>query len=376
MSAALFHHPGIMKFSYGADHPFQIERIDDLLRVCHALELLPRGESPAVFPPASREEVERFHSPSYLDALAMAMELPPRELLPWGLGTSDNPVFWGLWDACLLTVGGSLAAARWVIEGLRSGEARRAFHPAGGLHHAHRQRASGFCYVNDVVLAIQELLAADLRVLYVDVDAHHGDGVQEAFYATDRVLTVSIHQDGRTLFPGTGFVHETGSGEGTGFSVNVPLWPGSGDPIYDLLIEEILEPARAGFRPDAIVTEIGVDSLAGDPLAQLEWSLRGLDRFLGWVVGTATPWIAVGGGGYKRWNVVRGWCLTWARMLGETIPANRPSEDGRGSLPGSWPISFWTEEEAAPGVEPEACMRQYREVRSILDGLVLERMRG
>ena len=159
MRAALFHHPGLMKFTYGADHPFQIERLGDLLRLCRALGFLPRGESPRSFPPASREDLERFHGSSYLDALAMALDLPHRERLPWGLGTSDNPVFGGLWDACLLTAGGSLAAARWVIDGLHTGEVRHAFHPAGGLHHAHRDRASGFCYVNDVVLAIQELLA-------------------------------------------------------------------------------------------------------------------------------------------------------------------------------------------------------------------------
>ena len=375
MRAALFHHPGLMNFSYGAGHPFQIERIGDLLRMTRALGHLPRGSSPVSFPPASREELERFHSSSYLDALAMALELPPRELIPWGLGTSDNPVFPGLWDACLLTAGGSLAAARWVIEGMRTGEARRAFHPAGGLHHAHRERASGFCYVNDVVLAIQELLAAGHRVLYVDVDAHHGDGVQEAFYATDRVLTVSIHQDGRTLFPGTGFPHEIGTGAGTGFSMNVPLLPGSEDSIYDLFVAEILEPARTGFRPEALVTEIGVDSLAADPLAQLAWSLRGLDRFLDWAGGTKLPWLAVGGGGYNRWNVVRGWSLVWARMLEETLPPQRPTTDGQGDLPASWPRAFWDEEDVANGADPEACLTQVRGVRAILDELVLSRMR-
>jgi len=329
MCAALFHHAELLRFSYGPDHPFQIERLDDLLRVCSALDLLPRGESPVSFPIADREEIERFHDPSYLDALEMAIDLPPRERLPWGLGTSDNPVFPGLWETCRITAGGSLAAARWIAEGLQAGVTRRAFHPAGGLHHAHRRRASGFCYVNDGVLAIQELVAAGRKVLYVDVDAHHGDGVQEAFYGSNRVLTVSIHQDGRTLFPGTGFVHEIGAGEGEGYSVNVPLWPGSGDAIYDLFVERVLEPLAGRFRPDAVVTEIGVDSLRDDPLAGLEWTLAGLDRFLLWIGRADIPWIALGGGGYKRWNVVRGWSLTWARMVVETLPELRPTHDQR-----------------------------------------------
>ncbi len=374
MRAALFHHPSLLRFSYGSDHPFQIERLSDVLRVSRALGLLPGDASEHTFPPATREDLERFHSASYVDALAMALELPPRERLPWGLGTSDNPVFGGLWESCLLIAGGSLAAARWVIEGLRSGETRRAFHPAGGLHHAHSDRASGFCYVNDVVLAIQELLAADLRVMYVDVDAHHGDGVQEAFYSSNRVLTVSIHQDGRTLFPGTGFAHEIGSGEGAGYAANVPLWPGSGDPVYDLFIAEILDPLRSRFQPDVLVTEIGVDSLKGDPLTQLDWTLAGLDRFLEWAAVDRIPWIAVGGGGYKRWNVVRGWCLAWARMLGGTFPGSRPLRDADGSLPVDWPASFWAEEEDAEGTELDACLRQFGEVRSILDDLVLQRI--
>lgn len=363
--------PDFLRFSYGPYHPFQIERLADVARMCRALGLLPLGDSPMPFPEATRTEIERFHDPSYLDALEAETELSPHEQLRWGLGTGDNPVFDGLWESCLLTAGGSLQAARWLLDGAARGEKRRVFHPAGGLHHAHRARASGFCYVNDGVLAIQEMVNAGWKVCYIDVDAHHGDGVQEAFYDTDRVLTLSIHQDGRTLYPGTGFVEEVGEGEGRGYSVNVPVLPGSGDPVYDYFIEEIASPVLDRFRPNAIVTEIGVDSLRGDPLTELSWTLAGLDRFLQWAAGTDIPWLALGGGGYNRWNVIRGWTLVWSRMLDRDLPETRPLADDEGRLPGSWPEQMWIEENEHDPGNPETCLLQVRRVRAAVEDLVL-----
>ena len=333
MESALFFSPAQAQLSYGAGHPFQVERLADVMKMCAALGLL--AERPPVEPaPALRADLERFHTPAYLDALAHAGALGPRERLVWGVGSEDCPAFPGLWESCLLTAGGSIGAARWMLEGMRAGVTRQAFHPGGGLHHAHADRASGFCYVNDVVLAIREIADAGHRVLYVDVDAHHGDGVQEAFYDSDRVLTVSVHQDGRTLFPGTGFPNEIGRGAGTGFAVNIPLLPGATDEDYDAVREGLLEPLRARFRPDVLVTEIGVDSMRDDPLTLLDWTLAGLERFLIWARKGGTPWLAVGGGGYRRWNVIRGWTLVWARMIGAELPDRRPQGDGPGKSPG------------------------------------------
>jgi acetoin utilization protein AcuC len=373
MESALFFSPAQAELSYGAGHPFQVERLADVMKMCAALGFL--GERKPVEPaPAVRAELERFHSPAYLDALADAVALGSRERLVWGIGSEDCPVFPGLWESCLLTAGGSLGAARWILEGMRANAVRCAFHPGGGLHHAHVDRASGFCYVNDVVLAIQEITDAGHRVLYVDVDAHHGDGVQEAFYESDRVLTVSVHQDGRTLFPGTGFPNEVGRGAGTGYAVNIPLLPGATDEDYDAVRESLLEPLRARFRPDVLVTEIGVDSMRDDPLTLLDWTLSGLERFLIWAQKGGTPWLAVGGGGYRRWNVIRGWTLVWARMIGAELPDRRPEGDGPRKLPESWPVRLW--DEPPPRAICDASMRRahLEEVRATLDERVLSRM--
>ncbi|MBM3287273.1 MAG: acetoin utilization protein AcuC [Candidatus Eisenbacteria bacterium] len=360
-----------LRFSYGPYHLFQIERLADVARMCRALGLLPVNDSPMTFDEASRADLQLFHDPDYLEALEAGDSLSPHEQLRWGLGTGDNPVFDGLWESCLLTAGGSLRAARWLLDGAASGDRRRVFHPAGGLHHAHKARASGFCYINDGVLAIKEIVDAGLKVCYIDVDAHHGDGVQEAFYDSERVLTLSIHQDGRTLYPGTGFVEEVGEGRGRGYAVNIPVLPGSGDAVYDYFIEEIATPVLAKFSPDILVTEMGVDSLRGDPLTELEWSLGGLDRFLTWVVSTGLPWLALGGGGYNRWNVIRGWTLVWARMLGRELPESRPEEDEEGRLPVGWPRDFWVEEGSEGGANPETCLLQVRRVRAAVEDLVM-----
>jgi acetoin utilization protein AcuC len=325
---------------------------------------------------ASREEIERYHLPAYLDALESAETLSFVDLARWGVGPGDNPVFPGLWTSCLSIAGGSLEAVRWLLEGLAAGEVRRAFHPGGGLHHAQRDRASGFCYVNDPVLAILEIRAAGYRVCYVDVDAHHGDGVQEAFYEEPAVLTVSIHQDGRTIFPGTGFPNEVGRGAGLGYAVNVPVLPGSADDEYDYFREQILDPLWDAYRPDVLVTEIGVDSLRDDPLTVLNWTLSGLDRFLIWASEKATPWLAVGGGGYRRWNAIRGWALVWARMLGTTLPSRRPSGGPEGPLPESWPIEIWDEPPERAVTRPEARRSSVQEVHSVLRRLVFPRLGG
>lgn len=373
MEAALFFSPAQAKLSYGAGHPFQVDRLADVMRMCSALGFLREGD-PRSSEPATRVELERFHSAAYLDALQNAASLEPREKLVWGVGNEDCPVFPGLWDSCLLAAGESLAAARWIAGGLSSGVARCAFHPGGGLHHAHADRAAGFCYVNDGVLAIQAIVDAGYRVMYIDVDAHHGDGVQEAFYESDKVLTVSVHQDGRTIFPGTGFPNEIGRGAGTGYCVNIPLLPGATDEDYDSVRETLLDPLRSWFRPDVIVTEIGVDSLRDDPLTLLDWTLAGLERFLIWTQRGGTPWLALGGGGYRRWNVIRGWTLVWARMIGAELPDRRPTEDDRGALPDSWPLRLW--DEPPPRAICDAPMRRNHldEVRTTLGELVFSRM--
>jgi len=193
-------------------------------------------------------------------------------------------------------------------------EADIAFNIAGGLHHALEDRASGFCYVNDPVLIILWLLSRGKRVAYIDIDAHHGDGVQRAFYRTSRVMTISLHESGNFLFPGSGFEHEMGDGEGKGFSINVPLHPFTDDETYLWAFEEVVPPLIRGFKPEVMVTQLGVDTFSSDPLAHLCLTTIGFTKVIEILKGLSIPWVALGGGGYEVTNVARAWTLAWAMM--------------------------------------------------------------
>ncbi|MGB2983473.1 MAG: acetoin utilization protein AcuC, partial [Candidatus Bipolaricaulia bacterium] len=205
------------------------------------------------------------------------------------------------------------------------GRARRAFNMSGGLHHAMPSRASGFCHINDAVLAIHALLRAGKRVAYVDIDAHHGDGVEHAFYTRSDVLTISIHQTGYTIFPGSGFVEDIGDGPGEGYAVNVPLQPGAGDDAYDRALEEVVLPLLEAYAPDVLTTQLGADAIVGDAVANLRVSLRGFERSVTRFRSLDLPWIAFGGGGYDMGNVVRAWTLAWGVMVESDLPDEIPT---------------------------------------------------
>ncbi|MCG2722231.1 MAG: hypothetical protein L6290_09490, partial [Thermodesulfovibrionales bacterium] len=201
-----------------------------------------------------------------------------------------------------------------------------AFNIGGGLHHALSRRASGFCYLNDPVVAIMSLLKKGKRVAYIDIDAHHGDGVQDAFYATDRVLTISIHETGTILFPGTGFEDETGTGKGEGYSVNIPMPPTADDELFVYAFDEIVPPLLNTFNPDFVVTQLGVDSFHGDPLAHLNYTNNGFCKVVRRMKELSPKWVALGGGGYNIANVTKAWTLAWAIMNDIDIPDEIPDD--------------------------------------------------
>jgi acetoin utilization protein AcuC len=230
-----------------------------------------------------------------------------------GLGTPDCPIFPGMYEYVTLAAGGTLTAARAIL----AGEARVAFNPSGGFHHAQPGNAAGFCYVNDIVLAALELREAVPRVLFLDIDVHHCDGVQDAFYARADVMTISMHETGRTLFPGTGGVEETGRGEGLGYTVNIPLPVGTYDAAYLRAFREIVVPLIGAYDPDAILLEIGMDTLAGDPLAHLHLTNNAPAEIVAEVLNFGKPLVATGGGGYNIENTVRGWALCWSVLCGD-----------------------------------------------------------
>ncbi|MGH7407212.1 MAG: acetoin utilization protein AcuC [Candidatus Methylomirabilales bacterium] len=305
-------------FDYGAAHPMRISRLALTVEVAGAYGLLD-GPGVRVLPakPAPDEDLHRFHRPEYLAALKRASAGETGwDLLRWGLGSGDNPTFPGLYEYSALLTGATLSAGRLV----EAGQVRVAFNIAGGLHHAAPARASGFCYVNDAAVLIAEFLTRGRRVAYVDIDVHHGDGVQFAFYDTDRVLTISLHETGETLFPGTGFPEETGAGPGEGFSVNVPLAPGTDDEIFLWALEAVVPPLLKAYAPDLLVTQLGIDTHRTDPLAHLTLTIQGFRRAVEILRGCDLPWVALGGGGYDLANVPRAWTAAWAVMTGRKIP--------------------------------------------------------
>jgi len=314
----------LLHFDFGAHHPFKIYRLGlafELIRAYGLTDL----DGVCLLPPreATEEEAIAFHSRGYLETLRLAssgMWVP--SLFAHGLGTPDNPVFPDVYDWGMSVAGGSIDCAKAVL----AGRAKRAFNMSGGLHHAMPSRASGFCHVNDVVLAIHELLRAGKRVAYVDIDAHHGDGVEQAFYTRADVLTISVHQSGYTIFPGSGFVEDLGNGPGKGYAVNVPLHPGAGDAAYERALEEVVLPLLDAYRPDVLTTQLGGDAVFGDVVANLRLSLRGFERAVKRFRDLDLPWIAFGGGGYDVGNVVRAWTLAWSVITETKLPDAIPPE--------------------------------------------------
>ena len=273
---------------------------------------------------ATIAEVERIHSADYVDAVRRASVDPDRDWSRWGLQAwGDTPPFAGMHEASLLTTGATLAG----LEAVVAGRLRVSFNGAGGLHHAMRDRASGFCIYNDPAIACGRLADRGLRVAYVDIDAHHGDGVQAAFYDTDRVLTISLHESGRTLFPGTGFASERGTGAGAGYSVNVALPPFTDDAAYVRAFDAVVPPLVARYRPDVLVTQQGIDSHFADPLTHLQVSTRAREHCVRTFRAFGVPWVAMGGGGYDLDAVRRAWSMEFLVMLDAPIPAELHDAD-------------------------------------------------
>ena len=324
MKTALVHSEAWKRFDYGPQHPLRMERLGLTWRLMQAYELASLPQAMVRAPePASEEAIAVYHGTDYLEMLKAANSgRASAAAARFGLGPGDNPVFPGLWDAAQLCAGGSILAADLIL----SGEAERVFHFAGGLHHAMPSRASGFCYVNDAVLAILRFRARGLRVLYIDIDAHHGDGVQHAFYGDPNVLTISTHERGDYLFPGTGFVEETGSGAGVGYSVNLPLEPFTDSDVYLPAFEQIVPPLFGAFRPDVVVAQLGIDSHRTDPLTHLALDIQGFTRAVSRITELSPKLVCLGGGGYDLPNVARAWTASWAVLneieLAPALPAS------------------------------------------------------
>ncbi|MBO0803785.1 MAG: acetoin utilization protein AcuC [Nocardiopsaceae bacterium] len=322
----------LTSYDFGPGHPMAPVRVALTVALARQMGVL---SAPSVTtlepPPATDAELELAHDGEYIEAVREAGR-SLRAAPAFGLGTPDDPVFEGMHEASALVTGATLAAARAVW----TGASLHGVSVSGGLHHAMRRSASGFCVYNDPAIAITWLLSAGAeRVAYVDTDVHHGDGVQAAFYGDPRVLTISLHEHPASLFPGTGLPGEIGSGDGAGYAVNVALPAGTGDRGWLRAFDAVVPPLLRAFRPTVLVTQHGCDSHELDPLAHLELSvdaqraaavaLHDLAHEL-----CGGRWLATGGGGYAVVQVVP---RTWTHLL--AIAAGTPV-DPEAATPGGW----------------------------------------
>ncbi|HUQ42070.1 MAG TPA: acetoin utilization protein AcuC [Candidatus Limnocylindrales bacterium] len=323
--AAFVWDPRVASHVYREDHPLKPKRLIGVYETLKALGAFEREDATVLAPrAATRAEIERIHASDYVEAVMQASADPDADYEEWGLDPyRDTPPFEGMHEVSLLTTGGSLRA----LEEVRAGRVRVAVNFSGGLHHAMRSRASGFCIYNDPAIVCGVLADEGMRVAYVDIDAHHGDGVQAAFYDTDQVLTISLHETGRTLFPGTGFATERGRGKGAGYSINVALPAFTDDAAYVRAFDEVVPPLLGRFRPDILITQQGIDPHFTDPLTHLAISTRAREHVVRWFAETPYPWTAMGGGGYALDAVRRTWAMEFLIMLGAAIPAALHDDD-------------------------------------------------
>ncbi len=337
--AVFVHDAAMEEYGFGGEHPFNSIRLRMTIELCESLGLLKasRFVSPE---PATVEELGTVHYSSYVRRVRMAGRGAGvlEELARYGLGTQDTPIFPDIHRACAHVVGGTLRATRLVM----NGEAEHAMCISGGLHHAMRGWASGFCIYNDAGVAIARLKEEHpgIKVAYVDTDVHHGDGVQWMFYDDPEVLTVSMHESGRHLFPGTGGIKEDGQREGHGYSVNLPLEPFTQDDSFVESFESVVPEVLRAFGPDLILSQNGCDGHTLDPLAHLSATTRIYEHVPRRVHELAHElcggrWVATGGGGYDIWRVVpRAWTALWATLSHQEMPEEMPED---------W-LSKWGEE--------------------------------
>ncbi|MHA1562006.1 MAG: acetoin utilization protein AcuC [Promethearchaeota archaeon] len=321
------------QYNFGSGHPLTPKRIEltyDLMKIYNLFEnpnlklITPRS--------ATEEEVLRIHKASYLNKLKELNNVGGDSIYQgfpkFGLGPGDNPIFPGMYDAAMAVCGASLTAADYILKENNS----RSFNITGGLHHAMPEMASGFCLLNDVAVAIQHILdnsPKGTKIMYLDIDCHAGDGVQWIFYDRSDVLTLSFHQDGRTLFPGSGTLEENGKGKGKGYALNVPLLPGTIDSVYLNIFEKIVPEVMETYSPDYLVCQLGVDTHFSDPITNLGLSTTGHEQIFK-IIQQNVPkycnnkFLGLGGGGYNIGVVARSWTMFLAELLdvkiGDPLP--------------------------------------------------------
>lgn len=307
--AAFIHSEQVERYHYPPQVPFKTERAGQTKAILSSMGYYTgHGRSEVAPIGAATEQLRQFHTAEYLETLrrVSAGNLEPADLF-MGLGREDCPVFPDLFDYAVLAAGATITGARLILD---SGY-DVVFNPSGGFHHAETEKAGGFCYINDVVLGCRALVDAGKRVFCLDLDAHHGNGTQAAFYDDPRVFTASLHESGTTLYPWGGAETEIGEGPGKGYNLNMPFPAGTDDDTYLAAFRQVIPPLISAFAPDVIVLEIGMDILSVDPLTHLGMTNNVVADILPLVQQYEKPILAVGGGGYSPEDTARGWALAW-----------------------------------------------------------------
>ncbi|GGJ41325.1 acetoin utilization protein AcuC [Deinococcus roseus] len=325
---ALIYSPDYRQYNMGPDHPFKSVRGEMTLSLLQHLGAI---QDQHIHLPLqiTEEELLETHARDYVQMVQAGSVGVPERAREYGLDTSDTPCFPGMHEATLSLVGGTVQAAELVMQG----KYRRAFNVGGGLHHAQQRMAAGFCVYNDLSVAARRLSKEGYRVAYLDIDAHHGDGVQMLHYQDPQVLTISLHESGRYLWPGTGNTYELGQGTGSGYSLNVPLEPYTQDESFLDTLNLLLPEALDWFKPDVLLLQAGCDPHQQDPLADLCLTVQGMHRIYQRIVQLADTYtsgriVATGGGGYATYNVApRAWALLYLALSGQAMPE---------ALPQSW----------------------------------------
>jgi acetoin utilization protein AcuC len=303
-------------FDFGPDHPYKPERASKTYDLCTRYGVMKQPWITILEPkPLAKRLLMLFHEADYIRILEDASAGEVRlEMLAHGLGSEDNPIVPGIYEWSLQAAGGTHEA----MDRIMNGDALVAFNPLGGFHHGMADYGEGFCYINDIAITIKDALNRwpEQRIAYVDFDAHHGNGVQEAFYGDPRILFISLHETGRTLYPWSGSEKEIGNAEGKGFTVNFPLEPGSDDEVYDSVLDDVVFPLLGSFSPNIIVAQIGADILLSDPLTHLKMTNNTYQRAIRGIKELCPKILALGGGGYDLYRTARCWTLAWSILNG------------------------------------------------------------
>ncbi len=304
----------LASFDFGPTHPFKPARAKQMMDLLARYSLLYESNQLVIEAgPFPEEELYVYHDRKYLDLLKNAEKGGfTMDMLEAGLGTGDCPVVPGLWDFCLNAAGGTCRGAAMLAEGT----ARMVFNPLGGFHHAGRGHAEGFCYLNDLAVAIMDLARRGMRVAYIDIDVHFGNGVRDAFADRSDVLCISIHESGMSIYPWSGFVEDIGEGAGRGYTVNIPLMEGSDDEVFLGAFEAVVPPLVGVFRPDVVVAVIGGDSHRDDLLGHLNLTSIGYERAIRIINSLSPKLLVTGGGGYNVYKTAALWTLAWAAFCG------------------------------------------------------------